>query len=93
MGAFDSRGQEIARSVAALLNRLGVSFGILAVSCPACAVMLGDAVKSNNMDERIQVKEISEIINERLNDPAGTGLSTDQGKQRQGSNTFRLETR
>jgi len=30
--------------------------------------MLGDAVKSNNMEERIQVKEISEIVNERLND-------------------------
>ncbi len=29
VGAFDSRGQEIARSVAALLTRLGVSFGIL----------------------------------------------------------------
>ena len=42
---------------------------ILAVRCPTCAVMLGDAVKSNNMEERIQVKEISEIVNERLNDP------------------------
>jgi Fe-S oxidoreductase len=41
---------------------------ILAVSCPTCAVMLGDAVKSNNMEGRIQVKEISEIVNERLND-------------------------
>jgi len=29
VGAFDSRGQEIARSVATLLTRLGVSFGIL----------------------------------------------------------------
>ena len=29
VGAFDSRGQEIARSVATLLDRLGVSFGIL----------------------------------------------------------------
>jgi len=39
---------------------------ILAVSCPACAVMLADAVKANNLDERIQVKEISEIVNARL---------------------------
>jgi hypothetical protein len=30
--------------------------------------MLGDAVKSNNMEGRIQVKEISEIVNERLKD-------------------------
>jgi len=42
---------------------------ILAVSCPTCAVMLADAVKSNNMEERIQVREISEIVNDRLNDP------------------------
>lgn len=41
---------------------------ILAVSCPTCAVMLGDAVKSTNAEGRIQVKEISEIVNERLND-------------------------
>ena len=39
---------------------------ILAVSCPTCAVMLADAVKANNLDERIQVKEISEIVNARL---------------------------
>ena len=46
---------------------------ILAVSCPTCAVMLADAVKANNMDEYIQVKEISEIVNARLNGrfPAG----------------------
>jgi Fe-S oxidoreductase len=39
---------------------------ILAVSCPTCAVMLADAVKANNMDERIQVKEISEMVNDKL---------------------------
>jgi Fe-S oxidoreductase len=42
---------------------------ILAVSCPTCAVMLGEAVKSNNMDRHIQVREISEIVNERVNAP------------------------
>jgi Fe-S oxidoreductase len=40
---------------------------ILAVSCPSCAVMLADAVKTNNMDDRIQVKDISEIVHARLN--------------------------
>ncbi|MFO7714278.1 (Fe-S)-binding protein [Desulfosarcina sp.] len=39
---------------------------ILAVSCPACAVMLGDAVKTANVEDRIQVREISEIVNDRL---------------------------
>jgi Fe-S oxidoreductase len=43
---------------------------ILAVSCPTCAVMLADAVKANNMDGRIQVKELSEIVNDWLDRPA-----------------------
>jgi Fe-S oxidoreductase len=38
----------------------------LAVSCPTCAVMLGDAVKSARLDDRIQVKEISELIHHCL---------------------------
>jgi len=42
--------------------------GILTVVCPTCAVMLEDAVKSNNMKQRIQVRDISEIVNERLSD-------------------------
>ena len=40
---------------------------VLAVSCPSCAVMLGDAVKSAGLEDRLQVKEISEIAAERLN--------------------------
>ena len=43
---------------------------ILAVSCPSCAVMLGDAVKSANLENRLQVREISEIANDRLNNNA-----------------------
>ena len=39
---------------------------ILAVSCPACAVMLGDAVKAVDMAGRIQVREVSEVVNARL---------------------------
>ncbi len=49
-----------------VLEALGTGADILAVSCPTCAVMLGDAVKSTNLDKRIQVREISEIINDRL---------------------------
>jgi Fe-S oxidoreductase len=48
---------------------LATGAGILAVSCPTCAIMLRDAVKSNNTDTRIQVKEISEIVTESLNNP------------------------
>nr|MDA3894717.1 (Fe-S)-binding protein [Desulfobacteraceae bacterium] len=39
---------------------------ILAVACPMCAVMLEDAVKAENLDEDIQVLEVSEIVNQRL---------------------------
>ena len=39
---------------------------ILAVACPMCAVMLEDAVKAENMDTRIQVIEVSEIVHQRL---------------------------
>ena len=39
---------------------------ILAVACPMCAVMLEDAVKAENLDNEIQVAEISEIVNQRL---------------------------
>lgn len=41
---------------------------ILAVSCPTCAIMLRDAVTSNNAESRIQVREISEIVIDRLSD-------------------------
>ncbi len=44
---------------------LDTGAGILAVSCPTCAVMLEDAVKSANMEAHIQIKEISEIVNAR----------------------------
>ncbi len=56
-----------------VVEALDTDADVLAVSCPGCAVMLEDAVKSNNMDERIQVKEISEIVNERLVDRSPTG--------------------
>jgi Fe-S oxidoreductase len=49
-----------------VMEALGTDADILAVSCPTCAVMLGDAVKSTNLDKRIQVREISEIVNHRL---------------------------
>jgi Fe-S oxidoreductase len=35
---------------------------VLAVACPKCAKMLEDAVKAENLDDRITVKDIAEII-------------------------------
>jgi len=39
---------------------------VLAVACPQCAVMFADAVKVQNLEDRLEVKEISEIVNERI---------------------------
>lgn len=39
---------------------------VLAVACPQCAIMFDDAVKVENLDRRLEVKEISEIIQERF---------------------------
>jgi len=39
---------------------------VLAVACPQCAVMLADAAKVENLDQQLEVKELSEIVNSRL---------------------------
>jgi Fe-S oxidoreductase len=36
--------------------------GILAVACPTCAVMLGEAIKDEGIEERLIVKDISELL-------------------------------
>ncbi|MGM0424065.1 MAG: (Fe-S)-binding protein [Thermodesulfobacteriota bacterium] len=35
---------------------------ILVTSCPACTIMLEDALKSEKLDHRLQIQEISELI-------------------------------
>lgn len=37
---------------------------VLAVACPVCAKMLSDAVKDEGLDDKLQVKDIAEIVNE-----------------------------
>jgi Fe-S oxidoreductase len=39
---------------------------VLAVACPMCAKMLEDGIKAENLEERMQVKDIAEIINASL---------------------------
>ena len=39
---------------------------VLAVACPMCAKMLEDGIKAEKLEERIQVKDIGEIINASL---------------------------
>jgi Fe-S oxidoreductase len=37
---------------------------VLAVACPTCAVMLGEAVKDEGVEEKLVVKDIAEILGE-----------------------------
>jgi Fe-S oxidoreductase len=39
---------------------------ILVTACPICTVILEDAVKSQNLEKSIQVREISELVHEAL---------------------------
>jgi len=39
---------------------------VLAVACPMCAVMLEDAVKAENLEKTLTVREVSEIVMERM---------------------------
>ncbi|MBN2032119.1 MAG: (Fe-S)-binding protein [Deltaproteobacteria bacterium] len=39
---------------------------IIAVSCPQCAKMLDDALKAENLTERLEVLDVSEILNRAL---------------------------
>jgi Fe-S oxidoreductase len=44
----------------------GTGAQVLGVACPQCAVMLEDALKVENLEGEIAVKEVSEIVRERL---------------------------
>lgn len=38
----------------------------IAVGCPFCMLMMDDAVKGKNLDEKVKVKDLVEIISESL---------------------------
>ena len=39
---------------------------ILAVACPACMIMFSDAIKTEGLEEKLAVKDISQIVNEAI---------------------------
>jgi Fe-S oxidoreductase len=39
---------------------------VLATSCPYCIAMLQDSVRTLNAEERIQVKDLTELVYESL---------------------------
>lgn len=62
---ISARGKDQA-SVARVREAVDTGAGVLATACPVCLVMLQDAVKSDDLEERIAVKDISEILLESL---------------------------
>ncbi|WNG53834.1 (Fe-S)-binding protein [Archangium gephyra] len=47
--------------------------GIVAVACPFCSTMLSDAVNDTGREERIKVKDITELVADALEVKQGTG--------------------
>jgi Fe-S oxidoreductase len=45
---------------------IAVNPGLVATACPFCLTMLDDARKVRGVEERIQVKDVAEIVAEAL---------------------------
>lgn len=58
---ISAKGKEQASNARAQ-EAYGTGAKVLAVACPACMLMLEDAVKTEQLEEQIQVKDISEIV-------------------------------
>lgn len=56
-----SSGEETPAAVRAV-EAAGTGAQILATACPTCTIMLEDAVKSRNLGDRIQVRDLSELV-------------------------------
>jgi Fe-S oxidoreductase len=49
-----------------LREALDTEAHILAVACPLCAKMFEDAIKAENLEGRLLIKDISEIVQEAI---------------------------
>ncbi len=49
-----------------LEEALGTGASILATSCPYCIAMLEDSTRTANADDKIKVKDLSELILESI---------------------------
>jgi len=58
--SFGGNGNSPSRIRVREADKTGAS--ILAVACPTCAVMLGEAIKDEEIEERLIVKDISELL-------------------------------
>ena len=44
----------------------GTGAGILAVACPGCMRMLNDAVKAEELESKLRIMDVAELVNSRL---------------------------
>ncbi|MGC9325893.1 MAG: (Fe-S)-binding protein [Desulfomonilia bacterium] len=58
-------GQDLA-SRARIREALSTGADVVAVACPVCYRMLDDAVKAEGLDDRLRIREISEIVTDSL---------------------------
>lgn len=62
---ISAKGKDQA-SVARAREAVATGAGVLAVSCPVCLLMMQDAVKADDLEERLAVKDVSEILLESV---------------------------
>ena len=62
---ISARGKEQA-SVARVREAVETGAGVPATACPVCLVMLQDAAKSDDLEERIAVGDIPEVLPDSL---------------------------
>jgi len=58
---ISAKGKDQA-SIARVREALDTGASVLAVACPICMMMLEDAVKSEDLEEQLAIKDISEIV-------------------------------
>jgi len=58
---ISAKGKDQA-SNARVWDAVNAGAGVLAVACPVCLMMLEDAVKSEGLDDKMMVRDISEIL-------------------------------
>jgi Fe-S oxidoreductase len=48
---------------------------VVSTACPYCMIMLDDAVKANARQDDVRVMDVSQLLEESMNELAGVGAS------------------
>ena len=70
---WEWRSERIGRRVNVERTERALATGAttVAVGCPFCMTMMTDGTKAKGVDERVEVKDLAELLAERLKHPAG----------------------